>query len=218
MSQRSSFSWSSLANVLTSRTDWQQFSVAVPPYIRTGVFSWHKSCLSAHCGLGFCSNLIWILEMHFSLDLMLKYPFMFVNRALERCSCFQGEKKTLMLVATEISTFPFRVLLLVECRHLWETELLNYQSPYALYKWLNPRVMWPTANFLSFLRSVFLQVECNKDRIQYYCATNGAVGSEWCASSLPGHTAWLLFFFLGGYFSLWLKHLCNFTGSELPSE
>lgn len=90
-----------------------------------------------------CCNLIWIPEICFTLELIHKYPFMFVNRALLQSLWFQGQKKDLMLVAGEISFFFLRCLMLLECKCLWERDLLNYQSLQAKEERISATTLFP---------------------------------------------------------------------------
>ena len=107
--------------------------------------NWHCSCITCillhTLDLGFghspCRNLIWILETCFTVDLIPKYAFAFVNRALRWGLWFQGQKRALMLVAAEISPFLLRLFILLEGKLLWEKELLNYQSLQARDKRIN---------------------------------------------------------------------------------
>lgn len=88
-------------------------------------------------GYNLACNLFGNLELCFTLDLIPKYPFTFVNKISVQGWRFQGPKKVFMLVATEISHSLSRFLMLLECRYLRERELLNSQCLPARNEWIN---------------------------------------------------------------------------------
>lgn len=71
--------------------------------------------------------------MYLILDLISKYPFEFVNRALLQGLCFPGPK----LVAAETAFFILVFLMLLECKCFWEIELLNYKSLQTRDSWIS---------------------------------------------------------------------------------
>lgn len=100
------------------------------------VLSCYKLCVWVLDTILAC-NLFGNLELCFTLDLIPKYPFTFVNKISVQGWRFQGPKKVFMLVATEISHSLSRFLMLLECRYLRERELLNSQCLPARNEWIN---------------------------------------------------------------------------------
>ena len=91
---------SSSANVLLIKIAQQQFGETESPYIKKKKIDSFlcMRCISPHTlHLGFgsdpCCNLIWILEMCFTLDLITKDPSTFVNRTLMAGLWLRGKRR-----------------------------------------------------------------------------------------------------------------------------
>ena len=91
---------SSSANVLLIKIAQQQFGETESPYIKKKKIDSFlcMRCISPHTlHLGFgsdpCCNLIWILEMCFTLDLITKDPSTFVNKTLMAGLWLRGKRR-----------------------------------------------------------------------------------------------------------------------------